>query len=163
MNGLNTDKKISYTSLRRIIREKPEQMVSYERTLMDMNDTRELRTGMIAVVRWDEGKWSDVSVTDSSARDGSMWCYIKFPPGGWSVGGFAGLIVWSVGSNDIVISVWSGILWNCYGFDISVLRNVGRTWPVNSKEWNFEAEFYRCGLKIWMLLELFSLLFREHV
>ena len=51
MNGLNTDKKISYTSLRRIIREKPEQMVSYERTLMDMNDTRELRTGMIAVVR----------------------------------------------------------------------------------------------------------------
>ena len=43
---------------------------------MDMNDTRELRTGMIAVVRWDEGdtgKWSDVSVTDSSAP---RWVYM---------------------------------------------------------------------------------------
>ena len=40
-----------YKLSRWTIREKPEQMVSYERTLMDMNDTRELRTGMIAVVR----------------------------------------------------------------------------------------------------------------
>ena len=53
VNGLNTDRRISILCifLRRTTREKLGQILSYERTLMDMNDTRELRTGMIAVMR----------------------------------------------------------------------------------------------------------------
>ena len=160
--GIRTPRDLQIS--RRIIREKPEQMVSYERTLMDMNGTRELRTGMIAVVRWDEGKWSDVSVTDSSAP---RWVYMMLYQisARW-------LVSWWVRRSDCLVCWFQwycdiGLIWHFmelfWVFDISDLRNVERTWPVNSKEWNFEAEFYRCGLKIWMLLELFSLLFREHV
>ena len=128
---------------------------------------RELRTGVITVVRWDEGnaeRWSDVSVTDSSAP---RWVYMMLYQisARW-------LVSWWVRRSDCLVCWFQwycdiGLIWHFielfWVFDISDLRNVERTWPVNSKEWNFEAEFYRCGLKIWMLLELFSLLFREHV
>ena len=102
---------------------------------------RELRTGVITVVRWDEGnaeRWSDVSVTDSSAP---RWVYMMLYQisARW-------LVSWWVRRSDCLVCWFQ---WYC---DIGLIWHFMELFRIRyqwfEKRWeNVTSEFQ--GMEFW--------------